>query len=214
LGGGIKVSLVVAGGELDIVVISAREFGMLLMLWRFGLVKRSARAVQGWRDLGLVWKGGVIVLKGASEVVKFVECVRGEVEAGGLDDEAIVQIAEGFVCDYVSTRRKLERGEIIAAQRWLHLQLGEANLALLHELRRRGGLVSFPDGRRVESFLSPNEIRLIAVEANLDIGSMRRALYKSTRAFMELVDGLLQGRWHWPELPSSLRVEELRDDVL
>lgn len=214
LWGGIKVSIVTHGGELDIVVISALDFVMLSMLYRTGLVKCSARASQGVRNLSLVWKGGVVVLKGSKGVKRFVSKIRRRIGDGRLDDDAIVQIAEGFVCDYVSTRRKLDRGEIVAAQRWLHLHLGEANLALFHELRQRERGVSFPDARRVESFLSVDELRLISVDAALDKRSIAKAAYRSASTCEFLVHQLLQGRWHWPELPSSLRIEELRDDVL
>lgn len=214
LGTGTKVSVVLDGGELDIVVISSFDFRMLGLLYKYRLLKWSPKAIQGARSLSSVWSGGVAVLKGSKEVGRFVNGVRRELGVRRLDDDTILSIAEGFVCDYVSTRRKLDRGEIVAAQRWLHVQLGEANLALLHELRQRVGKISFPDGRRVESYLPREEIGRISLEATLDRRSMASALYRSANTFKLLAEELLKGRWHWPELPSSLRVEELRDDVL
>lgn len=214
LGGGLKVSIVAEGGELDIVVISAWEFRMLVLLYRTGLVKFSIRALQGLRSLNLVWRGGVVVLKGSKGALHFVHRACCNASRVGLDNDAIAELAEGFVCDYVSVRRKLERGEVVAAQRWLHLQLGEVNLALFHELRQREGAISFPDARRMEFVLSADEIKGIAIDAALSKKEITRALYKSTITFNVLMQKLLLGHWHWPQLPSSLRVEELRDDVL
>ena len=103
--------------------------------------------------------------------------------------------------------RKIARGELVAAQRWLHAQLAETNFRLLHEVRRRRGQASFPDARRLELLATAEELGSVRIEATLEEGSLRAAAGQSATGCAALVRALVGDAWRWPELPSGLRVE-------
>ena len=80
-----------------------------------------------------------------------------------LDDETVVGIAARFVCDYLSALQKIDRGELLAAQRWLHHYLAEANFNLLHELKERRGEKSYHVARRIEQVIDDRWRRAVTV---------------------------------------------------
>ena len=199
LGSSTKVSAVTDQGELDLVILPS------------GAMAAAATAMQGppetWPpalraalgDLATVLAGGFRVLKDTAGLGALVGRVAREVPVARLDDARVRAEAEAFVCDYVSTWRKVERGEWIAAQRWLHHQLIEANLRLLHELRLRSGRVSFPDGRRLER-LGEELAADATVKAAPDRESLRSALARCADLHRRLVGRLLGDAWSWPDL--------------
>jgi hypothetical protein len=103
------------------------------------------------------------------------------------------------VCDYVSTHRKLQRGELLAAQRWLHHQLAEANFRLAHELRLRRGQTSFPDARRIER-LSNVALEDVTVSAYPKAADLRKAVEAAANGHRRLMTALLGDKWRWPDL--------------
>jgi hypothetical protein len=194
-----KVTAVFAQGELDLVIM---PYPVLMELGRMtinGVLPEDPTARQALIDLATVLQGGYRIIKGREEFGSFFDFVARSVPTARLSDDLICEIANGFVCDYVSTLRKIQRGENIAAQRWLHLHLVEINLRLIHELRQREGAVTFPDGRRLESARDPR-VAAISVEAILDGESLRRAAERSAGACRELVLALVGHRWTWPQL--------------
>lgn len=197
LGMATKISIVVPGGELDLVLIPVRQLRRAKVLLRLGLASRIAAARQGLSGLALVLRGGHRVVKGEREWGTFFQRVMDEFPAPRLDDQAVRALAEGFVCDYVSTKHKVERGEFLAAQRWLHHQLAEVNFQLLHELRQRRGEPSFPDARRIE-FLTADAGRC-AVNAAPTGASLGAAVEKSAATLRELM-AVLVPAWRWPNV--------------
>jgi hypothetical protein len=116
-------------------------------------------------------------------------------------------LAEAFVCDYVFTRRKVQRGELCAAQRWLHHQLAETNFRLLHELRLRCGKTSFPDARRLEQLEDPlgggATVAAVPTAASLHV-----ALEVAAGTHRQLITALVGAAWRWPDLSGlDLRAE-------
>jgi hypothetical protein len=91
---------------------------------------------------------------------------------------------------------------LIAAQRWLHHQLAEVNFRLLHELRNRARLASFPDSRRIEFLVDDRWRAAVSVEALLGKESLESALAKSAQTFRELMHALVGETWRWP-LPKA-----------
>lgn len=197
LGMATKISVVVPEGELDLVLIPAGRLRLAKLLLQLGLANRLAAARQALSGLALVLRGGHRVVKGEREWGTFFQRVVDEFPAPGLDDQAVRSLAEGFVCDYVSTKHKVERGEFLAAQRWLHHQLAEVNFQLLHELRQRTGAPSFPDARRLE-FLAADAGRC-AVNAAPTSASLGSAVEKSAATLRELM-AVLVPAWRWPDV--------------
>jgi len=209
-----KVTAVFEEGELDLVIIPYRQFRMVALIVRLGLMNFFPKSSSSLRNLAAVWKGGVVVLKGDFRVTLLIDAMKAKINSGRLDDEEVCALANGFVCDYVSAKRKLARGEILAAQRWLHFHLAEVNFQLLHEWRQRRGLLSFPDARRTESLLSKREMKLVEVKAIPNEISVSMALEECASACVELMGKLVGSKWSWPELPSALSRKQFRDDVL
>ncbi len=203
LGAAQKVSALFAGGEIDLVIMPAKRLKLARRLFQFGLASKLRALREGLGGLSVVLRDGYRFIKGEAEWGVFFRRIATEIAPTRLSDEQVRQLAEGFVCDYVSTLRKVDRGEFLAAQRWLHHHLVEVNFRLLHELRQRKGLASFPDGRRLE-FLS-TESEKIAVAATLGSQPLRSAVEKAAAVHRDLVAELVGATWRWPELPSSLR---------
>jgi len=198
LGSAEKVSLLFAGGEIDLVIIPARRLALARALGRVGLATRIRSLRAGLGDLALVLRAGYRFVKGEAEWGSFYRQVVSDVAPPRLADGQVRGLAEGFVCDYVSTLRKIDRGEFLAAQRWLHHQLAETNFRLAHERRQRQGLPSFPDARRIER-LSADAAKL-TVTAMPDAASLRAAVEKARATHIELVAALVGDLWRWPDL--------------
>lgn len=207
LGSAQKVSAVTKAGELDLVIIPVQSLRGLAELLHRGHHSSHPLATQALTDLSAVLAGGYRILKGAAEFAGFYEQVSREIPPARLDAAAVCQLAEAFVCDYVFTCRKLERGELCAAQRWLHQQLAETNFRLLHELRLRGGCISFPDARRLERLGEPR-LGAVTVTAGPTVAALRVAVEGAAEAHRHLVAELVGAAWRWPDLSGlHLRAE-------
>ncbi len=204
LGSARKITAIFATTEIDCVILPSAS-----------LRAAANQVLQGWPsvppalfhatvDLAAVLRGGFRLLKGGEEFREFYEFSANRVNEVRLSDTGAIALADGFVCDYVSTRKKIARGELIAARRWLHVQLLEANLRLLHELRQRRGLPSQPDGRRLEQFDDPRQAGLRG-EIGLDAPRLLAATERAAETVRELMGDLVGAGWRWPDL-SSLRL--------
>jgi hypothetical protein len=203
LGTSLKVTAVFADGELDAVILPEGKLRLARRLFQHGFTRRIGALEHGLSHLSVVLRGGFRVLKGPRKWETFFSRVVAEVPPPRLSDDDVRIMAEGFVCDYVATCRKIDRGELLAAQRWLHHQLAEANYQLLHELRQREGKVSFPDARRLESIADEESLDAVRLNATLNGESLRAAADKCAATCHVLVNKLLAGTWQWPELPAG-----------
>ena len=207
LGTARKVTVLLAEGELDIVIIPLTQFEEVRKQVSARTYAQIPPVMKALEDLSSVLLGGYRIIKGTPEVADLYRFVTTEISPPRPSDAEIRQIGEGFVCDYVSTARKIARGEFIAAQRWLHHQLAEANFSLAHEVRRRSGLPSFPDARRLEILLDKPARSALEVQALPTSDSLRAALQKSKASCITLMHALVGNTWTWPSLPSSLSGE-------
>jgi hypothetical protein len=195
LGTATKVSAVLRDGELDVVVLPASRLRLAKWFLRLGLATRVPTVRHGLGGLATVLRGGYKIVIGEREWGAFFRRVATEIPLPRLNNAAVRALAEGFVCDFVSTRQKIARGELLAAQRWLHLQLAEANFQLLHELRQRRGEPTLPDVRRVEQL--PVDSRGIVVSAIPSAEGLQAAIEKSAETLRELMVALVPD-WRWP----------------
>jgi hypothetical protein len=143
IGGVPKINVVFAGVEADFVIIPANLFLRAKPAVALGQHRRAGRLRRMLQDLAIVIRPGWRFLKGERAWGTFYHRVVAEMPDPRISDVAAVQLAEGFFCDTIWTRRKIARGELLAAQRMLHRELAETNFRLLHELRLRRGLRSF-----------------------------------------------------------------------
>lgn len=195
LGSATKISVVARDGEIDLVVLPAVRLKQAKWLLRLGLATRLPAVRGALGGLAVVLRDGYRIVKGEAAWGDFFRRVAGEFPVPRLGDRDVTTLAEGFVCDFISTRKKIERGEFLAAQRWLHHQLAEVNFQLLHELRLRHGESTFPDARRLERLVA--NWHTVAVCALPTEESLRAATEKSAATLRELMTTLVPG-WRWP----------------
>lgn len=202
-----KVTAIFPGAELDLVLLPAGKLRHARWVRTLGFGALLARnAALG--ELALVLRPGHRVIKGGAGWEDFFQWIVTVAPPPRIDDREVAALAEGFVCDYVSTCQKIERGELHAAQRWLHANLAEVNFRLAHELRLRRGQPSFPDARRIEALGDPTLAAALAVNAALDLQSLARAVEHSAETCRKTVAALIGAAWQWPDaLPSRLRRE-------
>jgi hypothetical protein len=198
IGGVPKVNAVFSHSEADFVIIPARKFSLLKFAARFGLHRRSTSVRRSLQELALIVRPGWRFLKGARDWEPLYRRAVADLPDPRLGDEELRQLADGFACDYVGIVRKIERGELAAAQRLLHRDLAEANFRLTHELRLRRDQRSFPEARRIERVASPSELAAVTVDSRLDATSLTAAVQKAAETCRNLMSDLVGARWHWP----------------
>lgn len=198
--GGVKKVTAVfrPGQELDVVVVPAPKMRAARVAVGLGLHRRVPAVARALNEMATVLRSGHRVLKGGSGWAAFYARVVGEVRGTRLDDDEVRALAEEFFCDWLWVKQKVERGELVAAQRVLHRSLVEINVRLLHECRLRAGAVSFREARRVERIVTPEQLAGIAIEARLEAASLGVAADKCAATCRELVSGLIGGVWRWP----------------
>ena len=199
-GGVQKVTALFSGGEADFVIIPYRRLWLGRLAFNLGLHRRVAGIQRGLGEFALVMSFGQKVLKGGPGWQRFYTRAVKEIPLAHLTDEEASALGEGAYVDATSILGKLARGEYVAVQRWLHRSLIETNFRIMHELRVRKGVVSYPDGRRVESLLSPEELAAVRFEVGLDEASLRAAIFTATAATRRLVAELTGRTPTWPEL--------------
>lgn len=193
-----KITMLVDDTLADIVLLPLRRMQVARVLMRFGWHRRDTALRRALQDLAIVVRPGWRFLKGEAEWGGFFQRVVAEVPDSRIDDATALRLAELFVCDAVAAREKLRRGELVAAQRLLHLTLGEPIFRLFHEVKLRRGERSFPEGRRLERVASPAEVSLVSIDAPLATAALEAALAHVVETLQTLMAELVGDRWHWP----------------
>lgn len=195
-----KTSALFPEGGLDLVLLSLAKLQVAKLMMRIGLAERNTRIRNALAHLTLVLSPGYRIVKGDSSWKRFFTSVISQIPAPRLDDHSISEIMDAYVIDYESTRRKILRGEYLAAQRWLHTQLAETSFRLLHELRLRSNKPTFPDGRRLESICDDRLLNAMRVSSLPDRKGLLDALEKNAQTCREIAKELVGTKWRWPEI--------------
>lgn len=196
-----KINAVFSETEADLVIIPSqiiRKHWLLTKLKWHRL--KLGDSLQFLQDLAVVVRPGFRFLKDTRNWKSFYQFATIAVSDARLSDDAAIKVANGFVCDYVWTVRKISRGEYFAAQRMLHRELMDANFRLLHELKLRRGERTFPEARRIERVAAPEELALLSVTSNRDELGLTLAVEKCAQACRELMKALVGKNWIWPNL--------------
>lgn len=199
-GGVQKVTALFSGGEVDFIIISYWRLLIGRLFFRLGLHRYIKAISKSLGEFALVMSFGHKVVKGSASWEQFYADVIKGVQLAHLTDAEAISLADGAYVDGVSVLAKVNRGELVAAQRWFHRSIIETNLRLLHELRLRKGLVSYPDGRRIEQLLSEYEISDVKFEIRLNESELRASVLmaiKSTRRLLIELTGITPP---WPSL--------------
>jgi hypothetical protein len=200
IGGVPKIAVLFAATEADFVILPTTQLLALREAVGRGEHQGSAPLRRTLQDLAIVIRPGWRFLKGAGKWEAFYEQVVADIVDPRLSDDEVRNIANSFACDQVWTLRKIDRGELIAAQRMLHRALAETNFRLLHELKLRRGERTFPEARRIERVGSEAEVTALTVNAAPEAGSLRAAVEKISATCRELVRALIGDSWSWPKL--------------
>ena len=195
-----RVTALFRDAEADFVILPTGQMRLARLAVACGLHRRSRGLARALGDLAIVARPGYRFLHGSSSWEPFYRRVMAEVADPRLGDAEVRWRAELFVADYVLVRRKLARGEILAAQRVLHRSLAEINFQLLHEVKLRRGERSFPEARRIERIASATELAAVTVAAGPTAASLEAALQQCTATCQDLMRELVGERWRWPDL--------------
>lgn len=199
-GGAKKITALFSGGEADFVIVAHWRLRLGRILFGLGVHRRSAAVERGLADFTLVMSFGHKVLKGGPGWERFYARAIREVPRKQISDQEAISLADGAYVDAVSIMSKLARGELVAAQRWLHRSVIETNLRLMYELRVRRAQASYPDGRRVEQLLPPHELAEVRFEAGLNADSLRTTTLAAIAATRRLIRELAGYAPVWPEI--------------
>jgi hypothetical protein len=200
IGGVPKVNAVFAGAEADFVIIPEEVAQKLLDAARLGQHREEGVTRRRLQDLAEVVRPGWRFLTGGEKWKELYQLAVDGVTDPHLEDAGARALAEGFVCDYVWTLRKIARGELRTAQRMIFRDLWEVNLQLLHELKRRRGQRTFTKARRIEQVATKAELAAISLEPRLKAASLAEALEKSAATCRRLMQGLVGKTWRWPSV--------------
>ena len=188
-GGVRKLTMLFSAGELEIVVLPASQLRLARLAMRLGLHKKIPSLRANLNVLATGLRGGFRFLKGEDIWGNFYRRVASDMPGIRLNDDSARGLANTFLCDFLCLLKRLERGELLAAQHALHQRLSETNFTLVRELRLLRGLPlpSFEVGRRLESLMQPDELDRVRIDARPDVNELHRAAWRSFSAMKDLM---------------------------
>lgn len=208
--GGLKAAVTFADAEADFMILPAWPLRRLAWLSLAGCHRREGRTRRSLQALIHYVRPSWRFLKDAGWVEPLYRRA-AELPDPRLSDTAIRQLAAEFRSDCRALLRKLDRGELRAAQRALHLELAEANFRLHHELRLRRGAGTFEKGRRLEQLCSGDELTALTVSAECEPGALRAAVARAGDTCRRLTRDLLAAAPAPPPGPDPFRAISARE---
>jgi hypothetical protein len=205
-GGVTKLTVLFSEGEVDFVLIPRNKMRIAALAMTLGLHVWFGGLRAALNNMATIMSGGYYFIKGENKWKHFYERVVTQMPGVRITDSEASNIASNFICDLLWIFQKLERGELVAAQRHLHKSLAESNIVLLHELRLRQNLPTFQQARRVERLLTPPELKIVQVDAVLDVGRLRLAAWRTFNGFQVLMKQLVP-EWELPLEVSDILVQ-------
>jgi predicted nucleotidyltransferase len=199
-GGARKATALLDEGDIDLVIVAHRRLLLARLAVAAGLHRRSPGVRAALGPLAIVLRPGHRVLKGGVAWERFYAAVVRDVPDPRIGDAEARALGERAYVDAVWILRKLQHGEVIAAQRWLHKTPVEVNLRLLNEWRLRRGLSPCFDARRAERLLPAEELELVRIDAALAPEPLARATRKALATTRRLVEALTGAPPRWPEV--------------
>jgi hypothetical protein len=192
-GGVRKVTAMFAAGEVDLVLVPASRLRLGRLAMRLGLHRGRPALSIALNEIATCLRSGYRFLKGEKSWGSFYARIVAEMPGVRLGDSEARVLADVFLCDLLWVLRKLERGELSAAQHLLHRSLAETNFRLLRELRLRRGqpLPSFGLGRRVEALLPAGELAWVKVDARREQVELRLAAGTALKGLQALMKELV-----------------------
>jgi len=199
IGGVPKINAIFCGAEVDFVIFPEKMARALRFKTALNLYRREGWTRQRLMDLALVIRPGWRFLKGSKKWGPLYKTAVISVEDQRLTDRSVLQLGETFYCDYMWTLRKIQRGELHAAQRTLFRELLETNYKLFHELQLRRKQLSFHEARRLEWTANAEEIDALTIGGILTQEGLHTELEHCATTCRRLINELVGESWHWPQ---------------
>jgi hypothetical protein len=193
-GGVNKLTVLFASGEADLVLVPLSRMRLGALALKLGLHRRVRIVADALNAFAMPLSYGYRFIKGESAWGPLYARIVSEMEGFRLDNDKVRQLATVSLYEQFYALQKLQRGELVAAQRVLHRSLGETNIMLLHELRVRRGELSIQQARRVEQLASPQQLSTVQISARLEKEELFSAILKAGEALKMLV-GELDPDW-------------------
>jgi hypothetical protein len=213
--GVVKVSAVFAGGwEADFVPLSAWQ--MKLVYWAMArpslmfLFPKPLR--KGIANTRLVVAPGYRVILGGQKWEERLSALSVEWPTQGMTAENFADKVDGFWRHAVWVYKKIMRGEMRAALRWMHRELSERRWLLLEEEARIDGRAPRPEARKAELWLGKERLSQTAVSTGVDQQSLARALLAEMALFEE-VSRRVAGARSFPLSNHSAVADWMRSDL-
>ena len=202
-GGVRKITILFEEGEADLVLIPVRKLKIARLAVGLGLHRKLHSLRASLENLSTVMRGGYRFIKGEKDWGRFYEKGVGDLRGFRISDDEACQLADVFLCELLWVFQKLERGELIAAQRILHRSLLETNVVLLHERRQRRATPSFQQARRIERLATPEELDSVLLNSRLDSGELLAAGWR-LQAGLSFLMRDLSPKWSIPAQMDTL----------
>ena len=202
-GGVRKLTVLFDEGEADLVILPATRLRLVDVAMTLGFHRKIGSLRYALNSLSTIMGGGYRFLKGEGKWGPFYAKVIAEMPGYRINDREIINLADIFLCDLLWVLQKLQRGELVAAQRILHRSLMETNVLFLHEARIRQGQPTFQQARRVEQLVSSSELSAVQLSARLDREELHLAAWQVFAGFKILM-AELQPAWTVPASMNEL----------
>lgn len=199
-GGVFKQTILYDAGELDLVILPYRRMRLGRCLFRLGLHERIGVVRRGLTNFADIMRFEHVVVKGGQGWETFYRDVSRSMPRLGLTNEEARAAADVAYVDAVCVLGRIDRGELVSAQRILHQSVVETNIRLLYESRERRGLQAYHRARRAEAILPAEELSWIRADVPLQpdaLAACTRGLIDGTRKLTAMLTGETPD---WPPL--------------
>ena len=202
-GGATKATVILAGAvEADFVVLANWELRAAFAALRFpGLAALWPPLLRaGVRDLKIVACPGWRVVKGGPAWERRYARLGPDTPWPPLNQTQFREICAAYWTTLVWVTKKIERGELRAAQREFHRTLLEKTWLLLEQEARDARARARPEARHAEQWLPPARVGQTAITTGPDPAVLRRAVAQLTGLSEEVAKGVAAARgWEPPD---------------
>lgn len=194
--GVVKISAVFAGGwEADFVPLAAWQ--MKLVYWAMGrphLAFAIPRILKrGISDTQLVVGPGYRVVLGGNEWEARLSALQVQWPKAAMTFPEFSDRVNGFWRHAVWVHKKIMRGELRAALRWMHRELVERRWLLLEEEAKLAGRAARPEARRAEIWLDAKRQAQTATGSEVARKALAQALLAEIDLFEEVSRSVATG---------------------
>lgn len=185
----LKLSVVFEDGrEADFVPLTAWQIKLVYLAMRYPQFRRfyPRSLTEGIYNTRLIVRPGYKILIGGLAWKKRLDALQNDWPVKTLTIELYQENLNGFWRHAVWVYKKVMRGELRAALRWMHIELTDRRLALLAEEARLVGKTARPEARKAEQWLDARRLEQTAIATSPDQLVLAKALLAEISLFEEV----------------------------